>query len=331
MQWILGSFLLIIGGLCTFPVLQVLFDRAVYPLWILLTVHVLTAICTAAGIAALASPWRARRTSGTLWWVFAAALCISMPLYGFAAACAIFFTWKLSERQPPPIVSDEITVPTAEVFTRPMTRRKELEILERIDVEPFVDIFEKGRPELKKNAIKFLSTVRSREAIRALQYALRDEDIEVRLYAAGVLNIIDDAFTAKIEERRRVFQHHPTDAPARFELTRTFLEYTDSGLLDSISSAYYYREILSLLAETDDDESCHLKAKAAYKLGDFPEARRMIGRSIALAPDRPDHHELLCSILFAQRDDESLQHEITSLRERGIELPTSELMPFWTA
>ncbi len=331
MKRALSYLALALGLLCAVPVGEVLFGLISPAFWMLIAAHVLTAIFGAAGFYLLTSEKKKMIRAGNVWWVFASAMCIAIPFWGIITAVVIYAIQGIAKKKPPPIVSEEIAVPGAAVFKKPLSKIRELEILERIDIEPFLDIFRIGRPELKKSAIKLLGSIRSKAAIKALGKALLDKDIEVRLFASGVINMIDDDFAEKIEEKKKICEEKPENVAAAVELAKLYLTYADSGLLDNIQSRYYYHWVIKLLAELPvSAETCYPMARAFNEIEEYNKAQECIDICLLANPFNALYNEMHCRNLFAKRQYTALYPVVKKMNDHGIEPVNKEPVAFWT-
>lgn len=312
-----------LGIVFAVPVCLMLFGIYVAGLPVLIVCHLISAGLATTGFYLLSARERSEVKKGNIWYLFAAVMCFTMPFYGIVATAAVYLLRRSLGARPPPIVSDEIFVQSARVFSRPISRLKQIEILDRMDIEPFVDIFRRGRSELKKSAIKFLGSIRSKSAIRTLNRALMDDDIEVRLYAAGVIGMIDDGFTKRIEEKKRTYQKNEADRDAALDLARTYFAYAQSGILDKIAADYYYQTIIKLVDDGGrDPASSYLVAKCYFELGRYEEAKRYIEVCTRAVPDDHDYNEMRCRVLFARSDYAEV---VEGIGRTG----NSEIISFW--
>ncbi len=313
------------------PVGMALFKLRPMPLGTAIFLHLFSAALCSLGFYLLtAQPPHGIRKKN-IWWLFALAVCITMPFYGVAASLMIYVIQGIRGRRPPPVVSDEITVQPPDVFARSISRSRQLEVLDRLDIEPFVDIFRRGQSELKKSAVKFLGKIRSHAALRTLNLALMDEDIEVRLYAAGVLNMIEDKFASEIDMKKKESAAHPENSALELDLAEIYYSYARSGLLDEIARTYYYRETVEILSSLPPSkESDHLLARSSYALGEYGAAKDAAMRCIGKDENNPAYRQLLCDILFAMRDYDGFLDNLDAARRNWPPLLSDSLLTFWS-
>ncbi|MFA4875665.1 MAG: hypothetical protein WC956_01155 [bacterium] len=295
-----------------------------------LVFHILSTAACATGFYLLSEKPGPRLKRGNIWWIYALVACAVMPMYGVLSTILIFALQRKAKSKPPPIVSDEITVQSADVFVKPLTRTKQLEVLERLDIEPFVDIFRRGQSELKKSAVKFLSSIESQAAMKTLNRALMDNDIEVRLYAAGVIGLIDDRYALEIDTQRKRLANNPQDAATCISLADLYLAYAESGLLDQIASTYYYKEAFRILSEFPQDADINYRqARSLFALGQLDEAKEKIERCLNVDSANIDYNRLHCEILFARREYDATVQAVERMRTEELSPADDEVIKFW--
>lgn len=291
--------------------------------------YVVIAVIGTIGFYLLTASKMDRQKRSNIWWLFAGVICFTMPAWGIVVIVAIYALQSAAGKMPPPVVSDEIAVQDAIVFAKPIRRLRQIEILERLDIEPFMDIFRTGRSALKKSAIKFLCSIKSKEAIAALHRALLDKDIEVRLYAAGVINMIEDQFLMNIESVHSVQIQNPADMVKAMELANLYQFYADSGLLESIASSYYFEESIKILERfAIDPQASFMLARSHFELKQYDIALSRINSSLEAQPNNEEYHRMKCEILFSLRLFEDIYSEtkvVESRSEKGFE----EALAYW--
>lgn len=315
---------------CLYPVAVTLFEIRSVPFVIAIAGHIFSTILFTLGIFLLTSKKSRREKRANVWWLYVLTLSAVLPLYGIAVSLFIFIAQKIVERRPPPIVSDEVTVADPEVFEHAPTRLRQLEVLERLDIEPFVDIFKSGATELKKSAVKLLGNIRSRKAINALMIALMDEDVEVSLFAAGVLGMIEDEFAKEMKAKATKYKLHPGDKALGLQLASFYLSYAESGLLDSVAQVYYFGETLRLLNELGNDaDIVFLKAKTNFLLGQMDIALELAKKCLAHDPENSTYYALLLETLFAKRDFTEMEARIEAAAKYPLEGDAKNIATFW--
>lgn len=272
-----------------------------------------------------------RGEKGNIWWVYAVASSAVAPVYGVCSTVAIYILQRIMKKGPSPIVGEDITVPSEEVFAKPPLRAKQLEILERLDIEPFAEIFRRGKSALKKSAIHFLSTTPSRESVEMLYRALEDEDIEVRLYASGIIGIIDDSFTKEINIRISRFRANSGDVVLGIDLADIYRAYAESGLADEVSRNHYYREAVNILMQLPEDKDVYYHlANALFSMKNSEDALHYIEKCLVLDQTNFQARILRCRILFSLGQYIEVAKTMSVMKDDGLAKPEDPLTIFWT-
>lgn len=292
--------------------------------------HILSSLLAALSFYHLYGRSESKAKRGNIWWIYALTCTLAMPVYGILSIVIIYFMERKMKRRPPPIMGDDITVPDEEVFRKPLTKTRQLEVLERIDVEPFVDILKHGRSALKRGAIQFLSAMPSRESIKMLGLAVMDDDIEVRLYAAGVMGLVDDNFTREIDAFKSEFNSNPGNVSVGIELADVYFAYASSGLLDDVVSGYYYNEALNILLSLPGSEkTLYQLARTYFAMGRNEEAESNIEKCVEIEGANKQYLRLRCEIKFAMRKYDELINEYLAMRENGMIKADDPSATFW--
>lgn len=335
----LSLLLIAAAAASTVPVGMALFGSGRVSIPLAIMAHAAGTLCIAAGFSLRSEPagparhadkagGRGRR--GNIGWLSALMGSALAPAYGIWSVIAVAAIQGRMRRRLPSIVSDEITVPGEEVFSAPLVRTKQLEVLERLDIEPFADIFCRGESALKKSAIHFLSATPSRQSVDMLTMALMDEDVEVRLYAAGVIGVIDDYFQKEIDRCRGLLVAQPGNAALAIDLSETYRSYAESGLIDEVSRTYYYREAIRVLAGLPRDADVHYRfASALFALELYGEAEEHIDRCLEAEPADASFQLLRCRILFALRRYDEVAEAMQRMRHEGLLPEGDPLAQYW--
>lgn len=164
-----------------------------------------------------------------------------------------------------------------------------------------------------------------------MRIALLDEDIEVRLFAAGILGRLEDEFAIKIKDK--VFKHdlNPNDKFLGFDLAQFYVTYAESGLLDDISKYYYYNEALRILSTLSQDvKYTYLKAHIYYEIGDYEKAKNDIKECLDTDGDNPAYQQLIMETLFALKDYDAFVSMLKKVDLSKIEdFKKYEVVNFW--
>ncbi len=316
--------------LCEIPMAAKIFGAAASSFYAVFAFHAASSVLCASGFYFLSDESGRDSRRGNVWWIYALVACAVMPLYGISSTILIYAIQRRVKRLPPPVVSDEITVPASELFAKSVSRNRQLEVLERLDIAPFVDIFRSGQSDLKKSAVKFLSSIKSHSAMNTLNRALMDEDIEVRLYAAGVIGLIDDNYTREIDILSKRFSESPNDSVLGIQLADLYIAYAESGLLDQIASTYYYNETVKVLSSIPESVATNYRlAHCWFILNNLDESKKRIERCLEADARNPDYNRLLCEVLFARREYDATARVVEKMRAEELLPADDELLKFW--
>jgi tetratricopeptide (TPR) repeat protein len=314
----------------TIPVGIKIFSPHLISFTIALLCHLLSSILCTAGFYFLTGRKELREKRGNIWWVYVFILCITAPLYGIVISLAIFTGQKLKKQLPPPILSDDITVQEPEVFYRMENRSRQLEILDRLDIEPFVDIFRRGQADLKKSAVKLLGNMKSKQSLKTLMLALMDPDIEIRLFAASILGKIEDEYAIEIKKKTTSYDSDPSNEDLAIDLVDYYISYATSGLLDLIAKTYYYQESLKILDKLPDSETVlYMKAISYFALEDYKAAKKNIKKCLKLNGTELKYIELYWNILFSDREFAEMSSSIIKAKKQNIQGISKEFSDFW--
>ncbi|PIR18123.1 MAG: hypothetical protein COV46_01235 [Deltaproteobacteria bacterium CG11_big_fil_rev_8_21_14_0_20_49_13] len=269
---------------------------------------------------------------GNLWMTYVFFLCLLLPVYGIFSSLLIFIMQKnIRGKRPPSVVEDVITVQDPSIFSKASTRSKHIEILQKLDIEPFIDIFIKGQSDKKKSAIKLLQRARSKKTIGALLIALNDEDLEVRLFAAGVVGSIEDEYNSTMKELQLKYRSGPGNRQAALELVDFYIRYAESGLPDQIIREHYYNEAHAILQGLPrEPKTLYLQTKTDIALERYDEALRSINECLKIDGTNGNYRELYMEILFEKRDYKALVAGIVNAKEQKVNGISNETMAYWS-
>ena len=322
---------IILAFLLAIPMGMKIFDVGRVALWFAIICHLLSAFFFMAGFYVLTGETEEHKKRNNVWYLYVSIICLAMPFYGIFIALIVYEVQRRRKTLPPSIVSEVIEIQDPTVFDKMLSRSDQLEVLDRTDIEPFIDIFRRGQSALKKSAIRLLGTIHSRKAITTLNMGLMDDDIEVRLYAAGMLGKIEDEYAIDIKNKRHKYDSMPGDRDAGLELANICIAYAESGLLDQVAMSYYYEQAVGVLGQLSNDaEAIYLKARCNLELRNYDEAKDDAKRCLAMKKDDPRFNELLWDIQFSEKDYSTLVASISDAHRRNIEGIDKGIMEFWT-
>jgi len=194
---------------------------------------------------------------------------------------------------------------------------KELEdqLFDSYQIEPYIDIIESDRKDLKLNAIEKLSNIQDKQSVYLLKKALEDESYEVRYFANNALEKIEKTIILDIEAVSESIQRHPSeisnynsraylymslfklkildDATAKFFLEKALYDLLFSIQLDTKQSVLYVKtvEIYIMLKQYKKAEEA---ANQALKLNLSPDDRGKVLFYLAEAKfHRSEHLEVI--------------------------------------
>jgi len=330
MRNFLAYILILIAVILAIPVALNLFELWRLPLVVAIFFHLASAVVCGLGF------WLAERSAqihserGILWSAYAFTFAIAMPVFGIMAAVAIFLGQRWRTKRPPPIAADEITVQAPIVFAPDGIKSRQLEVLDLLDVEPLIDIFRTGETDLKIGAVKLLGQMKTKRSIVTLTQALLDKDIEVRLFAAGVIGAMEDDYAVGIDKRSAALSEDPGNAELGINLATYYLSYADSGLLDDIASKFYYHVALDVLKKLPDGAEVNfIKAKAHMALEEYKEALVCITHSIEQNPRSGEYEVMYWRILYQMRDYATLQERIADAEQREVRDTNLDVAEYW--
>ncbi|MBU0504936.1 MAG: hypothetical protein ABII18_08040 [bacterium] len=327
---IIAYFLFLVSIALTIPVIDILFHNNFVTLKDALYYHAVSSLVCITGFFFLTYEHAYRKKNHNLWLVYATTICLTMPVFGIYSSIIIYMAQALSDSRPPPIVEDVINVPDAKVYEQILNRSRQIEVMDRADIAPFVDIFKSSETSLKKSAVKLLGGIESRKAINGLMLALMDKEIEIRLLAAGILGKIEDDFARQIKTLTLKVEQDPHDQKLGEELVNVFLAYATSNLLDKVSASYYYEEIIKIIDNIQEtSDLTFIRAKTYFSLKKFEKAEECINRCIQNNDKVPQYHELQWALLLEERKYTELKELIALAEQKGLKGLNKNIMKYW--
>ena len=314
----------------TIPLIKILFNNDFITLQEVLYYHVVSSLICIIGFFFLTYEHAYRKKKHNLWLIYSATICLTMPVCGIYSAIIIYMAQAQSGTRPPPILEDVINVPDAKVYEQLLNRSRQIEVMDRADIAPFVDIFKSNETSLKKSAVKLLGGIESKKAINGLMLALMDKEIEIRLLAAGILGKIEDDFARQIKTLALKVEQNPKDQELGEQLVDVYLAYATSNLLDKVSASYYYEEIINIsknIQETPD--LTFIKAKAYFALLKYDKARECIESCIQSNDKVPKYHDLLWALLLEDKKYTELKELIASAKKKELKGLNKNILKYW--
>jgi len=178
-----------------------------------------------------------------------------------------------------------------------------------LNVQSYMDVMRGPDRNLKKSLIGKILGEWTPNSVALLREALLDEEYEIRSYACTALTEIENRINAGILRQRRKVEGAAADPEDRLDLVRAYLDYAQSGLLDSASAAHYAGMARDVLTHTDTDAFTGdrrrlvllLSGQLARLQGDGAAERQAYERLLGQWPD--DREALLhkCALDFRER------------------------------
>lgn len=316
--------------LADIPVFYKIFVDESFPMAIAVVCHLLCALLSSAGIYYSLARAGRKKKRGNVWLVYFFCVTLLLPVFGLAIAMISYGWQKIISKRPPPVFTDSITVQDPIMFQKRRLRSKDLELLERTDIQPFIDILKKNETGLKRSVIRILGSLRSRQTVRNLLTALQDPDIEIRLYAAGILSKLEDSFTMEVKERSTLLSSDPTNEKLKYDLSEVYRSYAESGLLEATSQNFYYNECIKTLLSINESPLRNYRiAGAYYKMAELDKALVFVNSAIDSDHSNTKYELLKLEIIFAMKDYKGLKAEITEDAKDKLRKINSEMAEFW--
>ena len=320
---------IIVSIIIAIPVFCKMYYGQMVSLTVAIILHFVSAFFFTIGMYQLTSKKTSRKVMANIWWVFSMSLAFILPVFGILIPVSVYMLHIVRSKRIPPIIDEDIVVTAPDYYKKIINRAKQLEILERIDIEPFVDILTTGSTDLKRGAIKQLGNIKSREAIMTLIEALKDSDIEIRLYAAGLLGKLEEEYMRQIKSQTKAFEEEPTNLTGGINLVDNYLIFTESGLLDKWAKNYNYKESLSILnILTENIYTNFLRARVYYYLGDYEKSETALDYCLKEKPEATDYNELKLEILMEERDLTDLRRNIERIEKKDIKIKP-DVRAYW--
>ncbi|MBI2083805.1 MAG: HEAT repeat domain-containing protein [Deltaproteobacteria bacterium] len=148
---------------------------------------------------------------------------------------------------------------------KPMISKSRTErMIEELDLMSLAEILSSSDLELKRGALEKLALLRTPEAIDLLLRHRSDPSAEVRFYVTSALEKIKRDFDEELEVTRNQMEKKQTGAMVNLSLSKIYLQYIQSGLLDEATARVFEREAFY-----------HLNQAVATGTGD-PQAYRTL-------------------------------------------------------
>lgn len=273
-------------------------------------------------------------------------LCLFMPIYGALGALlwVAYRKWRQGDIHLAEEFVDYVQSPEGEHGTsanRLETDEAENIIFQELSIQSYTDIMRGPNTLLKKALIGKILQEWTPNAVSLLKLALKDEVYEIRSYASTALTTIEDRMNRAIQDARRSTQNNPDDLGLKLKLVHAYINYAESGLLDTSSSIHYASIAQEILdseknkINPDHDlyiECLSLQGQAASLTGDED---RQIQAYKNILEQVPNHQETLghmCEYYFLQRNFTALSDSCKRFLEvTETEHPLVESARLWSS
>lgn len=269
-------------------------------------------------------------------------LALFLPLYGSLGSLALFLALRsgrggeLAREFAEDIRSAEADMEGAsdEVGAGTLDQR----VSRELNVQSYMDIMRGPDRNLKKALIGKILSEWTPNSVTLLRQALEDEEYEIRSYACTALTEIENRINENILRRRRDLEADAGNVANRLDLMAAYLDYAQSGLLDSASAAHYAsmaRALLDRVAAVDVPEGRQrqvlvLSGQLARLAGDGPAERQAYEQLLSGWPG--DREALLhkCALDFREGRICDLRHSAAALLDGApVDHPAIEAARLW--
>lgn len=223
----------------------------------------------------------------------------------------------------------------------------DLRVREELHAEPFVDLLPYADVPTAMAIVKRLAERARKPDIEMLRQLTQDRRPEVYQAAIAQIDKLEARFNARIYELSSELEATPHRAELRLELARVYIEYRDSGLLETELEQYYWELTLAqvleaMLARPGESLTLDL-ARLLHEGGLTSEAAAVAEVGLKREPANIPGQLLVLQSLFeqaqSQQDPRLFRAARKKARETGwaVRLPrhpahhdaTFELASFW--
>ncbi|MBL4890156.1 MAG: hypothetical protein JKX97_09080 [Candidatus Lindowbacteria bacterium] len=217
----------------------------------------------------------------------------------------------------------------------------EEQVKQEMEIQSYFDIIKGTDRILKKALIGKIISEWTPNSVQLLKIALLDIDYDVKSYASTALTELENRINKNIISLKEDIIREPNFLAIRLKLARSYLNYSDSGLLDENSSEHYVRMAGFILSDTEDelkiDESSKvslllLKAYTARLKNEEEEEEEIYKEVLELDSHNREALLFLCSVQFKEQEFEDLEITATSfLEEATIDHPAVASAKIWAS
>lgn len=213
----------------------------------------------------------------------------------------------------------------------------EEEIGKQMEIQPLVDLIHGRDLTLRRAATKYLGKLETHDSVKLLQNLLKDTDREVRFYASSSLAKIDEKLSKRIRTLAEESASRPADVLRLKELGYAYLDYIQTGILDTIGERYHLDKCVEtfekVLAHGEESETHFSMGCVLFKLGRIDEAERQFDRAIEQDPKYVDAYFWRAEIFFMRRDFRRVVEDCRAARDARAagDLNTTHqlIAPWW--
>lgn len=217
-----------------------------------------------------------------LWSRNRTAVAAVFPFVGWMAMGLLTFMEKIKPYEVTTSVEEEMDfgAPVHESFTIKSVNKKE-RILKELDFLPFAEILAGSDTELKRGAIERLAEFRTAGAISLLEKYRSDPSADTRFQVTTALARIKKDFEEELHAARETLQKDTHHVGSRVSLSRIYLQYARSKLLDATTAKSYTSEALyhlefAALAEEAPAEVFRLLIGVFREQGDWKRVLQIL-------------------------------------------------------
>jgi predicted DNA-binding protein len=230
---------------------------------------------------------------------------ICLPVFGTCALILFFFLSPVYRRLYKNKVFDVYDIPFGEELydqysedKRIVLKRDKFEVRENrihsaLQIQPYLEIIEGERLELKINAIDKLSQQSTRESVSILKKALEQPEYEVRYFANNALEKIENRQLSKIEMVSENIKKNQSDKNLYNQRVWLYLETYFLGILDDYMKKYFLESALYDLffsLQLDENQSILYPKMIQIQLflKNYSEVLKLVDQSLSLSLSQED-------------------------------------------
>lgn len=264
---------------------------------------------------------------------------LPFPLFGWAAAPALFFSYRPEKEigKPPEEEEENAVFPLLPVALPPSKSgiSKRRRISGELDLIPLIDIMKGDDPDLKRGAIEKLASLKDPASIDLLLSCRSDPSVEIRFFVTSALTRVKKELDEDLDAAKHRMQKNANDIDAHVLLAKVYLRHARSHLLDPFTARSYEqdalyhlnfalqskeagREVFQMLI---DIYSSHDEWEPAF------EALQVLEKRGIASPE--EIAAVKTELLFHTRRYGELVEELKTMKEKGMVNETLIPAAFW--